>query len=103
VRAGDGGLYACGRLGICLRVVVLVNCRPYRGLVLSAIFSVGAVWIGLTLSYEFPTLPPSSMIIAAAVGIYTLALLATAAHDPRSARLRLAGLYGPPGHAHDHA
>jgi zinc/manganese transport system permease protein len=77
--------------------------RPYRGLVLSAIFSVGAVWIGLTLSYEFPTLPPSSMIIAAAVGIYALALIATAAHDPRSARLRLAGLFGPPGHAHDHA
>ena len=98
-----GALLLLGLLAAPAGAAHRLTTRPYRGLVLSAIFSVGAVWIGLTLSYEFPTLPPSSMIIAAAVGIYTLALLATAAHDPRSARLRLAGLYGPPGHAHDHA
>ncbi len=98
-----GALLLLGLLAAPAGAANRLTTRPYRGLVLSAIFSVGAVWIGLTLSYEFPTLPPSSMIIAAAVGIYTLALIATAAHDPRSARLRLAGLYGPPGHAHDHA
>jgi zinc/manganese transport system permease protein len=98
-----GALLLLGLLAAPAGAAHRLTTRPYRGLVLSTIFSVGAVWIGLTLSYEFPTLPPSSMIIAAAVGIYTLALLATAAHDPRSARLRLAGLYGPPGHAHDHA
>jgi len=98
-----GALLLLGLLAAPAGAAHRLTTRPYRGLVLSAIFSVGAVWIGLTLSYEFPTLPPSSMIIAAAVGIYTLALLATAAHDPRSARLRLAGLHGPPGHAHDHA
>ena len=98
-----GALLLLGLLAAPAGAAHLLTTRPYRGLVLSAIFSVGAIWIGLTLSYEFPTLPPSSMIIAAAVGIYTLALLATAAHDPRSARLRLAGLYNPPGHAHDHA
>jgi len=98
-----GALLLLGLLAAPAGAAHRLTTRPYRGLVLSAIFSVGAVWIGLTLSYEFPTLPPSSMIIAAAVGIYTLALLATAARDPRSARLRLAGLYGPPGHAHDHA
>ena len=98
-----GALLLLGLLAAPAGAAHRLTTRPYRGLVLSAIFSVGAVWIGLTLSYEFPTLPPSSMIIAAAVGIYTLALLATAAHDPRSARLRLAGLYGPSGHAHDHA
>ncbi len=37
----------------------------------------GSVWLGLTLSYVFPTLPPSSMIIVAAVGAYVVALLAT--------------------------
>jgi zinc/manganese transport system permease protein len=52
--------------------------NPYRGLALSALFSVAAVWIGLTLSYVFPTLPPSSMIIGTAFGIYALALAATA-------------------------
>ena len=98
-----GALLLLGLLAAPAGAAHRLTTRPYRGLVLSAIFSVGAVWIGLTLSYEFPTLPPSSMIIAAAVGIYTLALIATAAHDLRAARLRLAGLYGPPGHAHDHA
>ena len=49
---------------------------PYRGLLLSTLFSVGSVWVGLTLSYVFPTLPPSSMIIATAVGIYTLVQVA---------------------------
>jgi hypothetical protein len=34
------------------------------------------VWLGLTLSYTFPTLPPSSMIVASAVGIYVLAVAA---------------------------
>jgi zinc/manganese transport system permease protein len=55
--------------------------NPYRGLALSALFSVGSIWVGLTLSYVFPTLPPSSMIIAAAVGIYVVALAATTARD----------------------
>ena len=51
-----------------------LTATPYRGLLLSAVFAVASIWIGLTLSYVFPTLPPSSMIIAAAVGIYVLAL-----------------------------
>jgi zinc/manganese transport system permease protein len=50
-----------------------LTARPYHGLVLSALLSVGSVWLGLALSYELPTLPPSSMIVASAVGIYALA------------------------------
>jgi zinc/manganese transport system permease protein len=46
---------------------------PFQGIALSAAFAIGSVWIGLALSYEFPTLPPSSMIIAAAVGIFVIA------------------------------
>jgi zinc/manganese transport system permease protein len=69
-----------------------ITAHPYRGLLLSTLFSVGAVWLGLTLSYAFPTLPPSSMVIAAAVGIYTLALAATAARDARALWLKLATL-----------
>jgi zinc/manganese transport system permease protein len=57
---------------------------PFRGLALSAALAVGSVWIGLTLSYVFPTLPPSSMIIAAAVGIYVFAFAATASRDARA-------------------
>jgi zinc/manganese transport system permease protein len=58
--------------------------NPYRGLALSAVFSVGAVWIGLTLSYLLPTLPPSSMIIGTAFAIYALALAATALRAQRA-------------------
>ena len=65
--------------------------NPYRGLVLSPVLAVGAVWIGLTLSYAFPTLPPSSMIVASAVGIYALAVVTTAVRDPRGTWQRSAG------------
>jgi zinc/manganese transport system permease protein len=52
--------------------------NPYRGLVLSPLFAAGSVWIGLTLSYAFPTLPPSTMIISTTTAIYLLALTITA-------------------------
>ena len=48
----------------------------------------GSIWIGLTLSYVFPTLPPSSMVIAAAAAIYALALAATTSRDARAAWFR---------------
>ena len=31
-------------------------------------------WLGLSLAYVFPTLPPSTMVISAAVGIYAAAM-----------------------------
>jgi zinc/manganese transport system permease protein len=65
--------------------------NPYRGLVLSGLFSVGSIWIGLTLSYVFPTLPPSSMIIAAAVGIYVVVVVGTTTRHAQPVWLRLAG------------
>jgi zinc/manganese transport system permease protein len=55
--------------------------HPYRGLLLSALLAVGSVWLGLTLSYEFPSLPPSTMVIAAAVGFYVLAHAVAAGRD----------------------
>ncbi len=87
-----GALLLLGLLAAPAGAAHRITSRPYRGLALSAALAVGAVWTGLTLSYEFPTLPPSSMIIAAAVGIYTVALAATAARDPQAIRLRLAAL-----------
>ena len=66
-----------------------LTANPYRGLLLSALLAAGSVWLGLTLSYLFPTLPPSTMIIAAAVGTYILALLATTTRGPRAAWRRL--------------
>jgi ABC-type Mn2+/Zn2+ transport system permease subunit len=41
------------------------------------VIAVLSTWVGLILSYQIPTLPPSSAIIAVATGIYLLAFLAS--------------------------
>jgi zinc/manganese transport system permease protein len=84
-----GALLLLGLLAAPAGAAQRITNRPYRGLVLSAALSVGAVWMGLALSYAFPTLPPSSMIISTAVGIYVLVLAATGARDPQVTRLKL--------------
>jgi zinc/manganese transport system permease protein len=90
-----GALLLLGLLAAPAGAAHKLTTNPFRGLLLSAALAVGAVWLGLTLSYVFPTLPPSSMIIGSAVGIYALAVAATSAQDPRTAWQRLA-------HTHDH-
>ena len=84
-----GALLLLGLLAAPAGAAHRLTTRPYRGLALSVLFSVGSIWIGLTLAYVFPTLPPSSMIIAAAVGVYALVLAATL-RDPRTGWFRLA-------------
>src|SRR6266536_1984929 len=74
---GLGFLALLGLLAAPAGAAHRLTASPYRGLLLSTAFSVGSIWIGLTLSYVFPALPPSSMIIAAAVGIYLLAFVTT--------------------------
>ena len=85
-----GALLLLGLLAAPAGAAHRLTANPYRGLLLSALFAVGSIWIGLTLSYVFPTLPPSSMIIAAAVGIYVLAITTTTTVSPRALWLRLA-------------
>jgi zinc/manganese transport system permease protein len=72
-----GALLLLGLLAAPAGAAHRITSNPFRGLAISAVLSVGSVWIGLTLSYVFPTLPPSSMIIAAAVGIYVLTVSST--------------------------
>jgi zinc/manganese transport system permease protein len=72
-----GALLLLGLLAAPAGAAHRLTANPFRGLTLSAALSVGSVWLGLTLSYTFPTLPPSSMIIASAVGVYVLAVAAT--------------------------
>jgi zinc/manganese transport system permease protein len=52
-----------------------LTASPYRGLLLSALLAVAAVWAGLALAYVFPTLPPSTMIVGVATAVYVLALV----------------------------
>ncbi|HKA26509.1 MAG TPA: metal ABC transporter permease [Gaiellaceae bacterium] len=73
-----GALLLLGLLSAPAGAAHRLTATAYVGLLLSTVFAVASIWIGLTLSYVFPTLPPSSMIISAAVGIYALALATTA-------------------------
>ncbi|HEU5141657.1 MAG TPA: metal ABC transporter permease [Solirubrobacterales bacterium] len=101
-----GALLLLGLLAAPAGAAHRITTNPFHGLLLSPIISVGSVWIGLTLSYAFPRLPPSSMIIASAVGIYALTVAATAARDARAIWQRLTSPDHPPaaaGHAHDNA
>jgi zinc/manganese transport system permease protein len=82
-----GALLLLGLLAAPAGAAHRLTTRPYRGLLVSGALAIGSVWGGLALSYEFPRLPPSSMVIAVAVGAYVLALGATA---PRSHRFRVA-------------
>lgn len=52
--------------------------RPWPGLALSAGLATAAVWIGLTLAYAVPTLPPSFAILATSTSIYVLSVPASA-------------------------
>jgi zinc/manganese transport system permease protein len=49
--------------------------RPYVGIALAGALGVGAMWGGLALSYAVPRLPPSTAIVALAVGVYAAAVL----------------------------
>ncbi len=51
--------------------------NPYLALVLSAVFALLATWIGLTLGYLIPTLPPSTAIVAIATATYVIAIVLT--------------------------
>lgn len=69
-----GALLLLGLLAAPAGAAHRLTARPYRGMLLSAVFAVGSVWLGLGLAYAFPTLPPSTMIVSVAVGVYLLAL-----------------------------
>jgi zinc/manganese transport system permease protein len=44
--------------------------NPFAGIALAGALGVGAMWGGLALSYAVPGLPPSTAIVALAVGVY---------------------------------
>jgi zinc/manganese transport system permease protein len=69
-----GALLLLGLLAAPAGAAHRLTTRPWAGILLSAVFALGSVWLGLTLAYVFPTLPPSTMIISTAVGIYAAAM-----------------------------
>jgi len=59
-----------------------LTARPWAALWLSAAIALGCVWVGLTLSYAVPGIPPSFAIVALAFLAY---LLARGARRPAAA------------------
>jgi len=66
--------------------------NPYLALGLSAALAVLSMWVGLTLSYLIPQLPPSSAIIAVASATYLLAFLSTTDLHALKPQLRAAAI-----------
>ena len=71
-----GALLLLGLLAAPAGAASRITTRPLRGLALSAAFAVASVWVGLTVSYLVPRMPPSFGILAAATLTY-LAAMAT--------------------------
>ena len=69
-----GALLLLGLLSAPAAAAHRLTARPWVGLGLSASFALASVWSGLSLAYAFPTLPPSTMVIAVAVTMYAIAM-----------------------------
>jgi zinc/manganese transport system permease protein len=73
-----GALLLLGLLAAPAGAAHRLTARPYRGLALSALIAVLAMWGGLALSYQIASLPPSSAIIGLAGAGYAAAAVFTA-------------------------
>jgi zinc/manganese transport system permease protein len=73
-----GALLLLGLLAAPAGAAHRLTSRPYRGLALSALIAVLAMWGGLALSYQIASLPPSSAIIGLAGAGYAAATALTA-------------------------
>ena len=81
-----GALLLLGLLAGPAGIAHRLTSRPYRALWLSAVVAVGSLWIGLTLSYVFPQLPPSFSIMAVVATAYLAVVMAGAVRSRRSER-----------------
>jgi zinc/manganese transport system permease protein len=79
-----GALLMLGLLAAPAGAAQRLTANPYLGLALSAAIALAATWIGITLGYLVPSLPPSSAVVAVACGAYLLASLLTAGRSRRS-------------------
>lgn len=69
-----GALLLLGLLAAPAGAAHRLTARPAAGVALSTGLALASVWAGLALAYVFPTLPPSTMVVAVAVGIYAAAM-----------------------------
>ncbi|HEX5852776.1 MAG TPA: metal ABC transporter permease [Solirubrobacteraceae bacterium] len=65
-----GALLLLGLLAAPAAAAHRIARSPYEGIALAGAFALAAMWGGLALAYAVPWLPPSSAIVALAVGMY---------------------------------
>jgi len=80
-----GALLLLGLLATPAGAAHRLTTRPFRALWVSAGIAVVSMWIGLTISYLAPSVPPSFGILAVATSCYVVAWMATAPRRRRSA------------------
>ncbi len=85
-----GALLLLGLLAAPAGAAQRLCANPYLGLGLAGGLAVLCTWVGLTLSYVFPRLPPSTAIVAVAAAVYLLAVLLTTERRGRLWRRSLA-------------
>jgi zinc/manganese transport system permease protein len=72
-----GALLVLGLIAAPAGAALRLTCKPYLGMALSGAIALAAMWGGIALSYAVPSLPPSTAIVALAVGAYALASAAS--------------------------
>ncbi len=70
-----GALLLLGLLAAPAAAAHRLTRTPFAGVALAGLLAVAATWGGLVLAYEIPSLPPSTAIVALAVGTYGVAAL----------------------------
>ena len=77
-----GALLVLGLIAAPAGAALRLTAKPYLGIALSAAIALMAMWGGIALSYAVPSLPPSTAIVALAVGVYALASLVSRVANP---------------------
>jgi len=76
-----GALLLLGLLAAPAGAAQRLTSRPFAAMWLSAAIATLSVWIGLSIAYAAPTIPPSFAILAVATAGYLAAFLTTAARQ----------------------
>ncbi len=79
-----GALLLLGLLAAPAGAASRLTANPWLGLALSAGIAVVSMWGGLALSYQVPSLPPSTAVLLIAAGAYLLAAVARAILERRA-------------------
>jgi zinc/manganese transport system permease protein len=83
-----GALLLLGLVAAPAGTALVLTDRPFRGLALAVALAVGEMWIGLTLAYLVPRMPPSFSITAVATVVYAAAWGSGRAPDIRPLHAR---------------